>query len=195
MIRLSLMCLTFISLTIARKHETFDAPFIIDKNGSMMLTINGYNYTLNGKLNLTVIDDICQTNIDFSRPNEKEKNERKGIRLMQVVCETEIEDDESTESVEATNTTMKKKIIMLYSIILFFILFELSITKEIDVYQLPFVITKSGAMIITDHEEKMSLSQDLLLIHKDVSCTTKIDLKRPTEAEIKAKSGTRKVFQ
>ncbi|VDO58673.1 unnamed protein product [Schistosoma margrebowiei] len=84
---------------------------------------------------------------------------------------------------------------MLYSIILFFILFELSITKEIDVYQLPFVITKSGAMIITDHEEKMSLSQDLLLIHKDVSCTTKIDLKRPTEAEIKAKSGTRKVFQ
>ncbi|CAH8542853.1 unnamed protein product [Schistosoma intercalatum] len=109
MIRLSLMCLTFISLTIARKHETFDAPFIIDKNGSMMLTINGYNYTLNGKLNLTVIDDICQTNIDFSRPNEKEKNERKGIRLMQVVCETEIEDDESTESVEATNTTMKKK--------------------------------------------------------------------------------------
>uniref|UniRef100_A0A183K1C0 G_PROTEIN_RECEP_F2_3 domain-containing protein n=1 Tax=Schistosoma curassoni TaxID=6186 RepID=A0A183K1C0_9TREM len=51
------------------------------------------------------------------------------------------------------------------------------------------------AMIITDHEEKMSLSQDLLLIHKDVSCTTRIDLKRPTEAEIKAKSGTRKVFQ
>ncbi|KAH9588442.1 hypothetical protein MS3_00010675 [Schistosoma haematobium] len=84
---------------------------------------------------------------------------------------------------------------MLYSIILFFILFELSITKEIDVYQLPFVISKSGAMIITDHEEKMSLSPDLLLIHKDASCTTKIDLKRPTEAEIKAKSGTRKVFQ
>ncbi|CAH8558764.1 unnamed protein product [Schistosoma bovis] len=170
MIRLSLVCLIFISLTIARKHETFDAPFIIDKNGSMMLMINGYNYTLNEKLTLKVTDEICETDIDFSRPNETEKNNRKGIRLMKVI-------------------------IMLYSIILFFILFELSITKEIDVYQLPFVISKSGAMIITDHEEKMSLSQDLLLIHKDVSCTTKIDLKRPTEAEIKAKSGTRKVFQ
>ncbi|XP_018651555.1 hypothetical protein Smp_197430 [Schistosoma mansoni] len=50
-------------------------------------------------------------------------------------------------------------------------------------------------MIITDHEEKMSLSSDLLLTHKDILCTTKIDLKRPTEAEIKAKSGKRKVFQ
>uniref|UniRef100_A0A5K4FCR3 Secreted protein n=2 Tax=Schistosoma mansoni TaxID=6183 RepID=A0A5K4FCR3_SCHMA len=85
---------------------------------------------------------------------------------------------------------------MLYRIILLFtLLFDLSITKEIDVYKLPFVISKSGAMIITDHEEKMSLSSDLLLTHKDILCTTKIDLKRPTEAEIKAKSGKRKVFQ
>ncbi|CAH8555222.1 unnamed protein product [Schistosoma curassoni] len=108
MIRLSLVCLIFISLTIARKHETFDAPFIIDKNGSMMLMINGYNYTLNEKLTLKVTDEICETDIDFSRANETEKNNRKGIRLMKVECETEIEDNESTESVEATNTTEKK---------------------------------------------------------------------------------------
>ncbi|CAH8505109.1 unnamed protein product [Schistosoma turkestanicum] len=49
-------------------------------------------------------------------------------------------------------------------------------------------------MIITDHEEKMSLSSDFLLTHKDIMCTTKIDLKKPTETEIKAKSGTRKVL-
>ncbi|CAI2729295.1 unnamed protein product [Schistosoma spindalis] len=109
MIRLSLMCLTLISLTIARKHETFDAPFIIDKNGSMLLNINGYNYTLNDKLTLTVTDEICETDIDFSRPNVKEKNDKKGIRLMRVVCDEEIEGDESTESVKATTKKEKKK--------------------------------------------------------------------------------------
>ncbi|CAH8570891.1 unnamed protein product [Schistosoma rodhaini] len=108
MIRLSLICLTFISLIMANKPRSFNAPFIINTNGSMVLNINGYNYTLNDKLNLKVEDGICDTDIDFSRPNEKEKKDKKGIRIMTVACERETEDDDSTESAETMTTTVKK---------------------------------------------------------------------------------------
>ncbi|KAH8876474.1 hypothetical protein KSF78_0004970 [Schistosoma japonicum] len=84
---------------------------------------------------------------------------------------------------------------MLYSIVLLFIIIELSLAKEIDVFKLPFVISKKGDMIITDHDEKFSLDEKLLLTHKDLLCTTKIDFSRPNEAELKAKSGTRKLIE
>ncbi|CAH8505091.1 unnamed protein product [Schistosoma turkestanicum] len=110
MFRLSLLCLTFLSLTIANKNNSFDAPFIINKEGLMELNINGHNYTLNDNLTLKVIDEVCETKIDFSRANETEKNDKKGIRIMTVACERDTdEDDDSTGSEEVTTTPAKKK--------------------------------------------------------------------------------------
>ncbi|TNN09584.1 hypothetical protein EWB00_006278 [Schistosoma japonicum] len=82
MFHLSLICLTFISLTIANKIRKADVPFRIDEKGRMWLNISGKNYTLTKNLNLRIKDDHCTTKIDLSRANEKEKEAKKGIRHM-----------------------------------------------------------------------------------------------------------------
>ncbi|CAH8533905.1 unnamed protein product [Heterobilharzia americana] len=62
-------------------------------SGEMWLSISGLNYTLNEKLMLKIMDGICSTEIDFSRPNDKEKAAKKGIRNMIVSCKLMSEDE------------------------------------------------------------------------------------------------------
>ncbi|CAH8850730.1 unnamed protein product [Trichobilharzia szidati] len=62
-----------------------------------------------------------------------------------------------------------------------------------EVKKVPFIVDDSGEMILTIDGVKYSLDSKLVLKVDDGKCWTKIDFTRPTEAELKAKKGTRQV--
>nr|CAH8851085.1 unnamed protein product [Trichobilharzia regenti] len=108
MIRFTLVCLAVTALVISAKLTTTKIPFIINEKGHMWLLVSGMNYSLNKNLTLKIKDAICTTKIDFSRPNEKEKKAKKGIRTMIVSCKDELLKKELAKDKKKPEKSSKK---------------------------------------------------------------------------------------